>query len=141
MTKVEPIPRGFHSVTPYLYVKNAKEFIEFTQAAFGAQETSYNDIGDGHVHAEIKIGDSMIMVGQAHPAAASIYLYVHDVDAVYQRAVESGAKSIEGPTNKPYGDRNAWVTDPFGITWFIASRIEEVADEEVKNRIKAGKAS
>ncbi len=140
MSDVEPIPGGFHTVTPFLYVKNAKQFIEFAQAAFGAQETAYHDLGNGHVHAEIKIGDSMIMIGQTHPAAASIYLYVHDVDAVYQRAVEAGAKSVEGPTDKPYGDRSAWVTDASGITWFIARRIEEVTDEEIKKRMKAGKA-
>jgi len=141
MSEVASIPRGFHTVTPYLYVKNAKQFIEFAQGAFGAQEISYHDLGNGHVHAEIKIGDSMIMIGQTEPAPASIYLYVHDVDAVYKRAVEAGAKSVEGPTDKPYGDRSAWVTDASGITWFIARRIEDVSDEEIANRMKAGNSS
>ncbi len=139
MSDVNPIPPGFHTVTPFLYVKNAKQFIEFTQAAFGAQETVYHDLPNGQAHAEIKIGDSMIMIGQTTPAPASIYLYVHDVDAVYSRAVEAGATSIDAPSDKPYGDRGAAVKDAHGITWFIGSRIE--ADDVISRRMKASSAS
>jgi PhnB protein len=137
MSKVNPIPVGFHTVTPFLYVRNAKQFIEFTQAAFGAQETVYHELPNGQAHAEIKIGNSMIMIGETTPAPASIYLYVHDVDAVYERAVEAGAKSIGAPSDKPYGDRNATVEDAHGITWFIGSRIEE--DDVIARRMKEGK--
>src|SRR5260221_5559345 len=139
MSKVNPIPAGFHSVTPFLYVKNAKQFIEFAQAAFGAQETVYHDLPNNQAHAEIKIGDSMLMIGQTTPAPASIYLYVHDVDATYARAVEAGATSMGAPSDKPYGDRNATVIDAHGITWFIGSRIED--DEVIARRMKTGKSS
>jgi PhnB protein len=81
----------------------------------------------------------MIMIGQTTPAPASIYLYVHDVDAVYSRAVEAGATLIDAPSDKPYGDRNATVKDVHGITWFIASRIE--SDDVIARRMKAGHGS
>jgi PhnB protein len=115
------VREGFHSVTPYLLVKPVAEFIDFLKRAFGAEQVTYNDMGGGHVHAEVRIGDSMIMIGGADTASARTYLYVSDVDAVYKQAVAAGAKSVEAPADKPYGERSAWVTDPFGLTWFIAT--------------------
>ena len=135
------VPKGFHTVTPYLSVRDARGFIEFAKHAFDATETSYHDSGGGHVHAEIKIGDSMIMIGQTEPLAAQIYLYVEDVDATYARAVKAGAKSVEAPSDKPYGDRGAWVVDAHGITWFIATRREDLEDAEIVKRLRAREAA
>ncbi|MGC1676222.1 MAG: VOC family protein [Candidatus Binataceae bacterium] len=135
MASVKSRPEGFHTATPYLYVADARKLLDFVTRAFGAAETSFHDLGDGHVHAEFRIGDSMVMVGQTEPAAASIYLYVDDVDAVYARAFAAGAKSVAAPADKPYGDRSATVVDPCGITWFVAAHIEDVDDLEIKNRM------
>ena len=135
------VPQGFHTVTPYLAIEDARGFIEFAKQAFDATETSYHDMGGGHVHAEIRIGDSMIMVGQTTPLTAQIYLYVDDVDATYARAVKAGAKSVEAPVDKPYGDRSAWVVDRHGITWFIATRKEELTDAEIVKRLRARAAA
>lgn len=139
MASVKRRPDGFHTATPYLYVADARKLIDFVTRAFGGAETRYHDLGNGHVHAEFRVGDSMFMVGQTEPAPASIYLYVDDVDAAYSRAVAAGAKSVEAPNNKPYGDRNAWVVDPCGITWFIAAHIEDVSDHEIDQRMTARK--
>ncbi|MGB6553191.1 MAG: VOC family protein [Candidatus Binataceae bacterium] len=139
MASVKRRPEGFHTATPFLYVADARKLIDFVTRAFGGAETRYHDLGNGHVHGEFRIGDSMVMIGQAEPASASIYLYVDDVDATYSRALAAGAKSVEAPSDKPYGDRNAWVVDPCGITWFISAHIEDVSDAEIKNRMDAHK--
>ncbi len=139
MGSVKRRPDGFHAATPFLYVADARKLIDFVTRVFGGAETRYHDLGNGHVHAEFRIGDSMFMVGQTEPAPASIYLYVDDVDATYSRAIAAGAKSVEAPTDKPYGDRNAWVVDPCGITWFIAAHIEDVSEQEIDNRMTARK--
>jgi PhnB protein len=128
------IPAGFHTVTPYLYTPEVAKFIEFAKRAFHAEQIAYHDMGGGHVHGEIRIGDSPIMIGGAPSAPAAIYLYVADVDATYQRAIAAGAKMVEEPTNKFYGDRSAWVTDPFGFTWFIATHVEDVSADEMRRR-------
>jgi PhnB protein len=141
VSRAKSIPEGFHTVTPYLAIKDARAFIEFTKQAFGATETSYHDLGGGHVHAEIKIGDSMIMVGQTEPLAAQIFLYVEDVDATYARAVKAGASSVEAPNDKPYGDRSGWVVDGHGITWFISTRKEDLTDAEIVKRMSARAAA
>ncbi|MGH7779614.1 MAG: VOC family protein [Candidatus Binataceae bacterium] len=137
MASVKRIPEGYHSATPFLSVADARKLIDFATRAFGGVETRYHDLGNGHVHAEFRIGDSMFMVGQTEAAPAAIYLYVDDVDTVYARAVAAGAKSVEAPIDKPYGDRGAWVIDQCGITWFIASHIEDVSDHEIAQRMTA----
>jgi PhnB protein len=132
-----PVPAGFHTVTPYLYTPKVAEFIDFAKRAFGAQQIEYHDMGGGHVHGDIRIGDSHIMIGGAPSQPASLYLYVPDVDAMYRKAIAAGAKSVQEPNNKFYGDRSAWVTDPFGFTWFIATHVEDVSEDDMRRRSAA----
>lgn len=138
---VQPIPRGHHSVTPLLSVKGAARLVGFLKQAFGATETSPAMTSpDGAVmHAELKIGDSLVMLGEAHgePAPGVLYLYVPDADATYQRALQAGAASINAPTNQFWGDRTASIKDPCGTTWWIATHIEDVAPEEMTRRAEA----
>jgi PhnB protein len=136
---VRPIPDGYHSVTPYLVVNGVAKLIDFLQQAFGAQEMERMETPDGTVmHGEVKIGDSMIMMGEASarhkPMPASLYLYVTDTDALYQQAMQSGAISLMPPANQFYGDRNAGVQDPCGNQWWIGTHVEDVAPEEMKRR-------
>ncbi|HLZ58555.1 MAG TPA: VOC family protein [Ktedonosporobacter sp.] len=124
------IPAGYRTITPYLMVPGAIELIEFVKQAFGAVE-NYRGIGsEGGLHAEIRIGDSMLMIGggagMRDPMPAALYLYMEDVDAVYQRALQAGATSLSAPEDQPYGDRNAGVKDPFGNIWYIATHIKDV---------------
>lgn len=118
---------GFHAVTPYLQVRRPAELIEFVQAAFGAVEMGRTTGSGGGMHAEVRIGDSMVMIGGMESLAtempAAIYLYLPDVDAAYERALAAGATSLLPPTDQPYGDRNAWVKDRFGNTWYLARNI------------------
>jgi PhnB protein len=126
---VKPIPEGFHTVTPYLVLPEADGFIEFCKQAFGAVETFRTTGSAGGLHCEIRIGDSMVMVGGSQASVrkfpSSIYLYVEDVDAMYERAIKAGATSMSPPTDQPYGDRNAGVKDPFGNEWYIATHISD----------------
>lgn len=120
------VREGFHTITPYLIVEHAEELVEFVKEAFGATELLRARGPAGGLHAELRIGDSMIMIGgapgmQRPESYASIYLYVPDVDAVYERALRAGAASKLAPADQPYGDRNAHVVDPFGNTWFLAT--------------------
>jgi PhnB protein len=137
MNNVNPVPLGFHTVTPYLNVADARKFIDFVKRAFDAVETEFVDLGGGYVHAEVRVGDSMIMIGQTTPSPAFIYLYVESVDAVHARAVAAGGRASEAPNDKPYGDRSATVIDPSGITWYIATRIENVSAAETARRMAA----
>lgn len=126
---VKPIPKGFHTVTPYLCVKGAAELVDFVKDVFGATELLRTIGSAGGMHAEVKIGDSIIMIGgyptmpEENPAA--IYLYVDNVDELYERALNAGATSITPPQDQPYGDRNAGVKDPFGNVWYIAKHISD----------------
>ncbi len=136
---VKPIPEGYHTVTPYLMIKDAPKFIDFLKKAFDAKEVFRTDAPDGSLmHGEIKIGDSMIMLTEAsekYPAAKSYYyLYVPDTDATYKQALDAGATSEMEPADQFYGDRSAGVKDPFGITWWIGTHIEDVSPEEMKKR-------
>jgi len=138
---VKPIPDGYHTVTPYLTVPDLPKMLEFAKAAFSAHV--YEAIADdsGMIrHAEMQIGDSRVMVGQAraeYPATQSkLYLYVESTDDVYQRAIAAGAKSILEPTDQFYGDRNAAVEDPQGNQWWIATHVEDVTPEEMERRAK-----
>jgi uncharacterized glyoxalase superfamily protein PhnB len=123
---VKPIPDGYHTVTPYLIVPDVPREIEFLQKALGARESYRSTAPDGTVnHAEVQIGDSRVMMGQAQdkwPANQSmLYLYVEDVDAWYHRAIEAGAASVRELTDERYGDRVGGIQDPFGNQWWIAT--------------------
>jgi len=137
MGKVSPIPHSFHTITPYLNVADARKFVDFVRRAFGGVETEFIDLGGGHVHAEVRVGDSMIMIGQTTPSPAFIYMYVEDVDAVHSRAVAAGGTASEAPNDKQYGDRSSTVVDPSGVTWYIATRIENVSGAETARRMAA----
>lgn len=139
---VKPIPEGFHSVTPYLIVQGAAQLLDFIQQAFDGKVTERMEGPNGTIgHAEVRIGDSPVMLAEASarwkPTNSAIYLYVNNTDATYKRALESGATSVMEPTNQFYGDRNAGIQDPAGNFWWIATRVEEVAPEEMKKRAEA----
>lgn len=138
-TKAKPIPTGYHTVTPVLTVHGAAKLIDFLKQAFDAKETFRLPGPDGAViHAEVKIGDSMIMLGEAtdqwKPMPATVALYVEDADAWYQRALRTGATSVREPSDQFYGDRSAGVKDFAGNHWWIHTRIEDVPPDEIKKR-------
>ena len=120
----------YRTLTPYLVVPDADAEMNFLRSAFGATEVSCQRNNDQSVmHAELKIGDSLVMLGQASrewkALPAALYVWVPDVDAVYARALEAGATSQSAPEDKPYGHRNAGVVDRNGITWWIGSPVGE----------------
>ena len=142
---VQPIPPGYHTVTPYLYIKGAKQAIEFYQKAFGATELMrMPDPGGRIMHAEIRIGDSRIMMSDPvmdgkGPKAyggspASLWIYVADCDALYKRAVAAGAKSTMEVGDQFWGDRFGAVSDPFGYRWSFATRKEDLTSAELEKR-------
>jgi PhnB protein len=136
---VKPIPDGYHTLTPYLIVEGASSLIEFLKEAFDAQETQRVVQPDGTtMHAEVRIGDSVVMLsdamGEWKPMPTSIYLYVNDADATYQRALQAGGTSVMEPANLFYGDRHGGVKDPAGNYWSIATHIEDVPHEELAKR-------
>jgi uncharacterized glyoxalase superfamily protein PhnB len=142
MSKVKPIPEGYHTITPFLVVAGAEKLIDFLKQAFGAKETFRTALPDGTIkHAEIKIGNSMLMMGDAKgecaPSKSMFYLYVEDTDALYQSALAAGATSIMPPSDQFYGDRSGGVKDPFGNEWWIATHIEDVSSEEMEKRAAA----
>jgi PhnB protein len=150
MSKVKPIPEGYHTATAYLIIKDAARAIEFYKKAFGATELMRMTQPDGRVgHAEIKIGDSPIMLADEFPemgsrspqslggSPVSIYLYVVDVDGLAKRAVEAGAKLVRPVKDQFYGDRSGSVEDPFGHQWHIATHVEDVAPDEIDKRAAA----
>lgn len=143
----KPIPDGYHSITPYLICGGAAKAIEFYKKAFGAVETLRLDAPGGKIgHAEMKIGDSIVMLADEHPemgarsprtiggSPVSIVLYVKDVDAVYARAVGAGAKAQRPVADQFYGDRAGSVEDPFGHTWHIHTHVEDLTLEEIARR-------
>ena len=149
-SNVKPIPEGYHSVTPYLIIKNAAEAIEFYKKAFGATELFRMDQPDGKIgHAEIKIGDSPIMLSDEFPemgyrgpqslggSPVSIMLYVEDVDTVVDRATTAGAKLDRPVEDKFYGDRTGSLTDPFGHIWHVGTHKEDVSPQEMEKRAAA----
>jgi PhnB protein len=147
---VKPIPEGYHSVTPYLIVRGGTDAIEFYKKAFGAVELFRMEAPGGKIgHAEIKIGDSPIMLADEYPqmgyqgpqslngSPVSLMIYVEDVDAVFDQAVAAGAKVKEALQDKFYGDRMGTVTDPFGHIWHLGTHKEDVSPEEMQRRAKA----
>jgi PhnB protein len=138
---VKPIPDGYHSVTPELNVKGAAKLIDFMKQAFGAEEVMRMPGPDGALmHAEVKIGDSIVMTSDAvreAPMPGSVFLYVNDVDGVYKRAIQAGATSLMEPTDMFWGDRFASVKDAFGNKWGMATHQEDVPPEEMPKRAAA----
>jgi PhnB protein len=151
--KVNPIPKGYHTVTPYLVLDDASRAIEFYKKAFGAQEIMRMQGPAGKIaHAEIKIGDSPLMISDEMPGASDrspkslggsgvgIFLYVDNVDSVFNQAVSAGAKAEMPPQDMFWGDRFGKLVDPFGHHWALATHIEDVAPEEMEKRGKEAMA-
>jgi PhnB protein len=147
---VKAIPDGYHSVTPYLIVKGGAEAIDFYKQAFGATELFRMPAPGGKIgHAEIKIGDSPIMLADEHPemgyispqtlggSPVSIMIYVTDVDTVFDQAVAAGGKVQRPVKDQFYGDRSGTLEDPFGHVWHVATHKEDVTAEEMETRMKA----
>ena len=150
---VKPIPEGYHTVTPYLMFSGASAAIEFYKKALGASEVMRLDDPTGRIHhAEIKIGDSRIMLADEHPeiqalspktiggSPVSMHLYVEDVDSAIERAVAAGAKLIRPVADQFYGDRVGGIEDPFGYRWFIATHKEDLTIDEIRRRAAADKS-
>jgi len=144
MGKVKAIPEGYHVVTPYLTLRNAAQAIEFYKSAFGAEQTVRMDGPDGKVmHAEIRIGDSVVMLGEESPqmgnnspqtlggTTAGLMIYSENVDQAFERAVKAGAKAVTPPTDMFWGDRYGTLTDPFGHKWSLGQHIRDVPPEEM----------
>ena len=149
-TKINFIPEGNHQLTPYLYINGAADAIEFYKKAFGAVELMRMEVPGGKIgHAEIKIGTAIIMMADEFPdmgvlgpktiggSPVTLHLYVEDVDATFQKALEIGAVSIKEPQDQFYGDRSGCVRDSFGNFWGIATHIEDVSEEEIQKRLSA----
>jgi PhnB protein len=146
---VKPIPDGYTSITPYLYIRGASEAIEFYKRSFDAQEMFRLPGPNGRIgHAELKMGNSVVMLADEHPevgvvgpptlggTSVGILLYVENVDEVVARAVAGGAK-IERPIqNQFYGDRSGTLVDPYGHKWTIATHVEDVPPDEMEKRMK-----
>jgi PhnB protein len=150
----KPIPDGYRTATPYLIIKGAADAIEFYKRAFGATELLRMADPQGRVgHAEIKIGDSVIMLADEHPAmgyrgprslggsSVSILLYLEDVDGVFERAVKAGATAQRPVADQFYGDRSGTLEDPFGHVWTVATHVEDVPPEEMQRRAEAAMKS
>jgi uncharacterized glyoxalase superfamily protein PhnB len=140
--KRNPIPHGRHSITPYLKLPNAGRLLEFLKVAFNGVEEGRLTSPDGRVlHAEVRIGDSLVMVhelpSQGKPKPSMLYLRVGDVDATYKRAIEAGAVSVSEPANMYFGDRVACVRDVSENDWWIATRLETPNLEDVQERATA----
>lgn len=139
----KPNPEGFHAVTPYLVVDGASKLLEFVSEAFDAEEMFRMDTPEGRIgHAEVRIGDSVVMVAdppstdRSNVMPGMLYLYVEDVDKTYRRGLEAGATSLQEPADQFYGDRTAGLQDPVGDRWWIATRVEEVSPEEMEKRVQ-----
>ncbi len=147
---VKPIPEGYHSVTPYLIIRGASRAIEFYKKAFGATELMrFPGPNDTVMHAEIKIGDSPVMLADESEASTyrspqtfggspvSLMIYVEDVDKVFNQAVSTGAKATRPVADQFYGDRLGTLVDPFGHIWTISTHKEDVSMEEMQRRMEA----
>jgi PhnB protein len=147
---VQAIPAGYHSITPYLYIKGAGDALAFYKKAFGAVELFRIAGPDGKVgHAEIKIGDSIVMLADEFPemgargpktlggTAGSLLIYLENVDARFQQAIDAGAKATRPVQNQFYGDRSGTLEDPFGHVWTLATHIEDIPPDEMGKRAEA----
>ncbi len=147
-TKVKPIPEGYHTVTPMLTVQDAAAAIDFYKKAFAAEERFRMPTPDGKgvAHAELKIGDSVLMLGDEMPGQecrspvscggtpVSFYVYVEDVDAAFKTAVDAGGKVRMPVEDMFWGDRIGEVVDPSGHVWTLATHMEDLSDEEIRKR-------
>jgi PhnB protein len=144
-----PIPEGYNSVTPYLVVDDAAKAIEFYKKAFGAEEKFRMPMGEKRIgHAEIKIGDSFVMLADEFPemghlgprarggTTVSLLLYVNDVDSAFKTALDAGAKELRPLDNQFWGDRMGTLTDPFGHQWSLATHVEDISEAEMESRMK-----
>jgi PhnB protein len=141
LKSTNPIRDGFRTITPYLFAQNASQLMEFISVAFGGSETYRKERPDGAItHAEMRIGDSMLMLGEATPQfgpmPTSVYLYVTDSDRVYRQALEAGGVSVFPIMTLPNGERYGGVKDPCGNVWWIATHVEDVPPEEEEKRWK-----
>lgn len=147
---VKPIPDGYHTATPYLIIKNAGAALDFYRRAFGAVELMRLVVPTGEVgHAEIRIGNSVIMLADEMPnmgfrspsalggSPVNILLYLENVDERFKQAVDAGAKVVRPLQDQFYGDRSATLEDPFGHVWTVATHIEDVSPEEINRRAEA----
>ena len=142
------IPEGYHSVTPYIIVDGAESAIDFYARAFGAEQVLRLPMGDRIGHAEVRIGDSVIMLADEFPdmgflgpksrggATSSLMVYVEDVDAAFDRAISQGATAERPPEDQFWGDRMGTLVDPFGHRWSLATHVEDVGEEEIQRRMQ-----
>ena len=147
---VQNPPQGYHTLTPYMTVKNARAALAFYAEAFGAEKVLLLDMPDGSVaHAEIRIGDSVVMLAEENEAWGNrsplslggspmfLMAYVDDVDAAFRRAIEAGATEVRPVADQFYGDRSGTLKDPYGHQWTLATHIEDVSEAEAQRRMEA----
>jgi PhnB protein len=153
VTKVNPVPVGYHNVTPYISLKGAAKALDFYKRAFGAEVTVRMDMPDGRIgHAEMKIGDSHVMLADEMPEMADaiakspltlggttfgLMIYMDDVDTRFKRAIEAGATVKRPVQDQFYGDRTGTLQDPFGHVWTLGTHVEDVSPDEMKKRMAA----
>ena len=153
MADVKPIPEGYHSVTPYLVIDGAAEALEYYKKAFGAVELFRMEHGGKIGHAEIKIGDSPIMLSDANPSddyaspkalggsPVGIMIYVEDCDTIFNQAIAAGGTERKALQDQFYGDRSGTLTDPYGHVWTVATHKEDLSPEEIDRRLAAFKTA
>ena len=147
MSKVQPVPNGYRTLTPHIVVRDASGAIDFYKRAFGATELNRTTAGPGGpiLHAEVQIGDSRLMLndpmnGQSAPngpSAVTLSLYVSDADATFASATKAGAQVVMPLGNMPWGDRYGILADPYGHAWAVATHVEDVTPEELQRRLAA----
>jgi PhnB protein len=151
---VNPIPEGYPRITPYLIVDGAADAISFYQSVLGAKERMRMAGPDGKIgHAEIEIGESVIMLADEHPemdahgpksvggTPVSLHVYVEDADSVFERATQAGARSLQAVEDKFYGDRSGTFEDPFGHQWHVSTHVEDVPPDEMSKRAEEAAAA
>lgn len=148
--KVNPVPDGYPTISPYFIVRDAHAALRFYKQAFGATEFRVDRNSEGKLtNTEMRVGTSLIMFGESPDVKVAsvtmedlplvgMYMYVEDVDAVFAQAVAAGATVLNPPEDQPYGDRRADIVDPFGIVWWVASKIEDRSPEEAQRGASAG---
>ena len=153
MADVKPIPEGYHSVTPYLIIDGAADALEYYKKAFGAVELFRMEHEGKIGHAEIKIGDSPIMLSDENPqegykspktlggSGVGIMIYVDDVDTIFNQAIAAGGTEVKALQDQFYGDRSGTLTDPYGHVWTVATHKEDVSPEEIEKRLAAFKTA
>ena len=147
---VQNPPQGYHTLTPYMTVRNARAAIDFYKKAFGAEKVLQLDTADGTIaHAEIRIGDSVVMLSEENEAWGTksplslggspmfLMAYVADVDAAFRRAIDAGATEVRPVADQFYGDRSGTLKDPYGHQWTLSTHIEDVSEAEAQRRMEA----